>query len=93
MANNRLYLVVPSPEGDEPKRVLLAKGWCNGWDVWKPEDLIARLNSALEGADIGASTGGSKTCIYIEDENMQVERDTAEREELEKLLGKPSQCL
>lgn len=71
MANNRLYLVVPSYFEEEPRRVLLAKGWGNGWNIWKPEDIVERLEAALAGEDIGAATGGTPTQIFIEDENME----------------------
>jgi len=68
MSNNRLWLVVPTVD-DEPRRVLLAKGWSNGWDLWKPETLIERLEAALDGADIAATTVGDATTIRLEDEN------------------------
>lgn len=70
MANNRLYLVVPTYDG-EPRRVLLAKGWCSGWQLWDRDTLLDRLEAALDGCDIGATTVGSRTTIRLEDENSQ----------------------
>lgn len=69
MSNNRLWLVVPIVDEDEPRRVLLAKGWSSGWDLWQPETLIERLEAALDGADIAATTVGDATTITLVDEN------------------------
>lgn len=70
MANNRLYLVLRDPE-DEPKQILIAKGWHDGWQLWEPETLVERLESLLEGADTGCTCGKSDTVLSIEDENHQ----------------------
>lgn len=66
MANNRLYLVIPSNGG--VREVLIAKGWRDGWHVWKPEDLAERIAAVLEGSDIEAARDGSATLISLRTE-------------------------
>ena len=52
MANNRLYLV--DEDGD---RILMAKGWGNGWVLWEPDELQEWLSSR----DIDSATGYGPT--------------------------------
>lgn len=73
MADNRLYLTV-RPDGEDPRQVLLAKGWADGWQVWEPETLTARIIALLEvdGLDNGCTNFPcGPTCVTVEDENHQ----------------------
>ena len=71
VANNRLYLVVPSDEEDGREyQVLLAKGFSGEWQVWEPETLAERITDALEKANpMESDVPGVKTAIYVEAEN------------------------
>lgn len=68
MANNRLYLVA-RPKDDEPKCILLAKGWSSGWQLWEPDTLAERLVLLLA-RDYTASNedGLGEPLFTIEDE-------------------------
>ncbi len=69
MANNRLYLVA-RPREDEPKCVLLAKGWPGGWQLWEPETLVERLELLLSCDTIATNSDGLGEPVFsIEDEN------------------------
>lgn len=66
MSNNRLHLV----DRVSGKRVLLAKGWERGWEVFKENTLGLRLTElfehcASEGRELG-STFQEKTDLAIE---------------------------